>query len=477
MKDNFEHMYELYSTNKSVVLVFGDLVAHNRGDELIPPPVTLVRFLFGDDLNVIKFSNLPSIGFVNNIEKTQEHLFLLCQKYNPNLTNFGGNTLSALVPLHGPPSYKEASPCPPYYNKPLWSLQYRIAIGSNMPDTKIGHTLNLPKSDIVKEGWLTKADPDGKNWKKRYVKLWKDARLTYHESPEKLPKGYVDLYMSNTVSIDIPGNPFAFQTRFFRDFSTRQYSFCASSQVDKDDWIDKIIGQFKACYADLGLGVEELLKSSKKLEDVFPQDHGERPWANEKDDVKKVLNFWLNFIHSDAELKSNTSFWFFRSNVVDCFIQKEFSSMVDRAIAGEYEDWLTSPYASIALIILLDQFPRNIYREHKESFKGDKKSLFYAQKILDSHICDKLPCYIKFWLSFPFQRSEDLESFNKSRPYLEIMFKESGQQFFEFGIKNCDNLAQTLKEYGRFPNRNKMLGRESTSKEKAYLKSNKIKSF
>jgi hypothetical protein len=63
--------------------------------------------------DVIKFSGLPSIGFVQNMEKTQEFLFKLCARYHPKLSGFQGVTLSSLVPLHGPPVYKGAEPCPP----------------------------------------------------------------------------------------------------------------------------------------------------------------------------------------------------------------------------------------------------------------------------------------------------------------------------------------------------------------------------
>jgi len=249
----------------------------------------------------------------------------------------------------------------------------------------------------------------------------------------------------------------------------------ASSNVDMTDWINKITLQFKMNFADLGDNVEKLISTVNKK---IVETEKERPWsADPNPDVKGVLNFWLNFVTSDDNLSSNSSFWFFRSDIVDSFIQKEWSATIKKAINGECDDWMKTPCGCVALIILLDQFNRNIYRNSKEMFLADPKAIKVAQIAMESTDCNALPNYMKLWIQFPYSRSEDLETHKKSTAYLQSLYDQSKINFFQIGVKNGKQQEDILSIYGRFPARNKMLGRSSTSKEKEYLKSNKLKSF
>jgi len=157
-----------------------------------------------------------------------------------------------------------------------------------------------------------------------------------------------------------------------------------------------------------------------------PVSEVERPWSKEGDDVRKVLDFWFNFVRDDKELSiSDAAFWFIRNSVVDDLIRSEFGGLLDKALLGELDDWTATPCGSIALIVLCDQFTRNMYRDTPGAWKADKKALEISKHLVEGKKYCDLPGYMVFFLTFPFQRVESLPAVKQStKLFAELLEKD-----------------------------------------------------
>ena len=170
----------------------------------------------------------------------------------------------------------------------------------------------------------------------------------------------------------------------------------------------------------------------------------------------EIINFW----YSDR-LKSQ---WFFSTPELDKEILDKYGDLWEAASIGELDDWADSPEGSLALIIVLDQFPLNMFRGQAKSFKSERKAVETAINAINKNF-DK--CIEKEKLAFlymPLMHSENLAEQDLSVK----MFKESN---LDANIKFAEHHREIVKHYGRFPHRNKILGRQSTAAEIKYLAS------
>jgi uncharacterized protein (DUF924 family) len=171
---------------------------------------------------------------------------------------------------------------------------------------------------------------------------------------------------------------------------------------------------------------------------------------------KSVLQFW--FSPQVSEL------WFNSTPAFDLEVKRIFEPLYQEAMQGKLNDWEVSPEGSLALVIVLDQFPLNMYRGNKESFLSGDRALAAAknaiQRGFDKYLVpEELP-----FLYLPFMHSEKLEDQNKS---LELFEKAGLKNNLRFAHHHRDIIVR----FGRFPHRNPALGRESTPEELAYLSS------
>jgi uncharacterized protein (DUF924 family) len=186
-----------------------------------------------------------------------------------------------------------------------------------------------------------------------------------------------------------------------------------------------------------------------------------------------VLNFWFADARSSAEASNNrNAFWFIASTETDHLIWEEFADVVSDAGNSLYEEWRDTPAGRLALILLLDQFPRNIFRGTSEVYRYDSIALELAgQGVTVGHLAGLSIPEQAFFL-MPYQHSEDI---SVQRAGVELMrslvvaaapeWKEAASGFLNFAIRHHDIVA----EYGRFPHRNSLLGRNSTEDETRYL--------
>ena len=171
--------------------------------------------------------------------------------------------------------------------------------------------------------------------------------------------------------------------------------------------------------------------------------------------LNKVLKFWFN------ECKPQQ--WFVKDKKFDLIINKRFYNLVCEALENKLDDWTIIQDGSVALILLLDQFTRNIFRGSPKSFSGNEKALNIKFKFLKSwRIEDLHTRKIQFQL-MPMMHSDDIKIQEKSLPLFK---KYTNDSVYKFAIIH----RNIIYLFERFPHRNKILNRVSTNEEIEFLK-------
>ncbi|MDA3855311.1 MAG: DUF924 domain-containing protein [Candidatus Woesearchaeota archaeon] len=176
---------------------------------------------------------------------------------------------------------------------------------------------------------------------------------------------------------------------------------------------------------------------------------------------KDVIEFWFNL-----EPKA----WFEKNPELDKKIREKFEDLYYKAINLGLTSWEEDPESTLALIILLDQFPRNMYRGTTKSFASDNLALNVAKRAIEKGFNKKVKRGRNFFY-MPFMHSESLNEQEKCVEFFEEMAKEKGLDLKE-STKYANLHKEIIKEFGRFPYRNEILGRESTIEEIKYLAEN-----
>ena len=173
-------------------------------------------------------------------------------------------------------------------------------------------------------------------------------------------------------------------------------------------------------------------------------------------DYDDILTFW--FSQRVAKL------WFNSTPEFDEEIRQRFESVYLDAKQGRYDNWQESAKGCLALAILFDQFPLNMYRGEEQSFSMEARARQVAGHAIDQRFDQQLEDQQKVFLYMPFMHSEDLADQDRS---VELFTKAKLENNLRFARHHRD----IVKRFGRFPHRNSILGRESTTDEAAYLQS------
>ncbi|RXJ74756.1 hypothetical protein CS022_00540 [Veronia nyctiphanis] len=189
-------------------------------------------------------------------------------------------------------------------------------------------------------------------------------------------------------------------------------------------------------------------------------------------DKTEVLNFWFGELDGDVTKESRQKLWFTGGQDVDQEITERFQDIVSQAGQGRLTDWMETPDGTLALIILLDQFTRNIYRGLGAAFRHDEYALAVCKKGLAKGFDAELPAIQRVFFYLPLEHSELLEDQEESLFRFSQLIKAVDEQhklmfenFYHFAEEHHDIVAR----FGRFPHRNSTLGRLSSEKEIQYL--------
>ncbi|MBZ9706039.1 DUF924 family protein [Mesorhizobium sp. ESP7-2] len=153
--------------------------------------------------------------------------------------------------------------------------------------------------------------------------------------------------------------------------------------------------------------------------------------------------------------------WFEKNNAFDADLRDRFLDLHYAAARRECDDWSGHAEGSLALMILLDQFPRNCFRGTGHMFATDPLAKHFAQKAVDAGHDLALEPEVRVFLYLPFEHSENLADQDRS---VELHTVRA-----EFNLKYALEHRDIIQRFGRFPHRNRMLGRETTAEEKAFL--------
>lgn len=192
------------------------------------------------------------------------------------------------------------------------------------------------------------------------------------------------------------------------------------------------------------------------------------------DKIHELLNFWFgNLGSADLPTSDRTNLWFGESEVVKQKIIELFSSEFELAMLGSLVDWANTPRGRLALIILLDQFPRYIHRQTKQAFAYDEHALNLCVEGLRQHMDQSLTLIERVFFYMPLVHAENSEHQEQSiRLYQTLVTLSMSEttQIYQLFLAYAYAHFRVIKEFGRFPQRNKVLGRTSTEAELAFLK-------
>ena len=192
---------------------------------------------------------------------------------------------------------------------------------------------------------------------------------------------------------------------------------------------------------------------------------------NEK--FEEVLRFWFSSLATgDHAAMARQMEWWFRGGA-DSQIVERFSSLLTRATKGELDNWSQSPRSRLALIIVLDQFSRTIYRGTAQAFAQDPKALRLAREGIEvGHYTALETPWEKTFFFLPLGHSEELAILERAVDLAEELVKEAPQErrgMLEFSANQARGHRDVIARFGRHPHRNELLGRQSTLEELDYL--------
>lgn len=193
-----------------------------------------------------------------------------------------------------------------------------------------------------------------------------------------------------------------------------------------------------------------------------------------KDKVHELLDFWFgNLGSADLPTSDRTNLWFGENDVVKQKLVLSFNQEYQAAVSGSLADWEKTPRGRLALIILLDQFPRYIHRRSPQAFAYDDKAQELCVEGLRDKMDQSLTLIERVFFYMPLVHAENSESQEKSiRLYQDLVSLSMSEttQIYQLFLAYAYAHFRVIKEFGRFPQRNKLLGRESTDAEMAFLK-------
>jgi uncharacterized protein (DUF924 family) len=189
-------------------------------------------------------------------------------------------------------------------------------------------------------------------------------------------------------------------------------------------------------------------------------------------DRDSVLDFWFGPDPADpAAVKAKQPLWFTVDSAIDAEIRRRFSDVWTAATRGEL-DWAEVPRGALAIVILLDQFSRNLQRGKAAAFAHDGRALANAVAVVDAGSDRKLLPAERSFLYMPFQHGEDLALQHRSVALYSTLVTEGGPDWAwltEDSLKWARLHCEIVERFGRFPHRNQVLGRAPTAAEERYL--------
>lgn len=154
--------------------------------------------------------------------------------------------------------------------------------------------------------------------------------------------------------------------------------------------------------------------------------------------------------------------WYKRDDAFDASIKLRFLSLWQKAAAGELASWEETDHGALALVIVLDQFPRNMFRGTRQAFSSDVLARDIARRAIERGVDKRIDPSLLEFLYMPFMHSEHLPD----QLHCVALFQNTDNAE---NLKYAQEHADIIRRFGRFPHRNRLLGRDTTEDEQAFL--------
>lgn len=187
-----------------------------------------------------------------------------------------------------------------------------------------------------------------------------------------------------------------------------------------------------------------------------------------------VLAFWFGAGTDDAATaQTQRKLWWSKDAAVDAGMRTRFATLVSTAAAGGHDDWAGTPQGRLALIVLFDQLPRNIYRDTPQAFAFDARALQLALDGIATGADQPLRPIERVFCYLPLEHAESLAMQERSVTLFTALaadapdnVRDTFRGFADYAVRHREVIAR----FGRFPHRNRILGRVSTPEEMEFLK-------
>jgi uncharacterized protein (DUF924 family) len=184
------------------------------------------------------------------------------------------------------------------------------------------------------------------------------------------------------------------------------------------------------------------------------------------EDYRQVLDFWFGAPGTEIHGRQRQE-WFVKDEAFDAQIRERFLGLHGRAQAGELKAWEADPDGLLALIVVLDQFSRNMFRGTPRSFASDAAALACARKMVERGWDMDLAPVQRSFVYLPYEHTENLVTQDEAlRLFKRVLEDPSLAELPEWARKH----REVIRRFGRFPHRNAILGRESTPEEEEFLR-------
>ena len=181
--------------------------------------------------------------------------------------------------------------------------------------------------------------------------------------------------------------------------------------------------------------------------------------------VGALLDFW--FGPPDAPEGDRSDLWFTIDPTFDAALRERFLTDYEAAAAGQYEGWKAEPETCLALILLLDQLPRNLFRGTPRAYATDGMARAAARHAVERGFDQALAPIRRWFVYLPFEHSEDLADQELALRLFRALPEEARTAP---ALAAVERHHEIITRFGRFPHRNRVLGRVSTPEEEAFLK-------
>lgn len=190
-------------------------------------------------------------------------------------------------------------------------------------------------------------------------------------------------------------------------------------------------------------------------------------------DPEAVLTFWFGEGRSETELFALKAQWWKKDPDFDNAIRERFEGAVQAAGSGALDAWRDAPRSCVAWVVLLDQFPRNLFRGSPRAFTYDVQALAACLHAQTSGLDAELPHALRYFLYMPMMHAEDVHVQEQSVSAFTRLAQAAPDEIAEncrMGADFARQHAKIIQRFGRFPHRNAILGRTSTEEEAEFLK-------